>query len=245
MRASRSGGRPGARPPPLCRLRARRRRLGRLLRAARSSGIAGLGRGRRARSASSTRRSRRATASPRSSSPSSGRLHPVGILVAGLLGGALLLGGENAQIKLGLPQAVTGVFQGMLLFFLLGLDFLVRYPRAHSAKAVGEPHESRADSSSIVLTVTVPPHAAAAGRAGRARQPSAPGCSISASKGMMLAGAVAGFIVARAPARPCSASSPRRHGRRRHGDGLRLPDADLARNQVATGLALTIFGIGL
>jgi len=27
----------------------------------------------------------------------------------------------------GLPQAVTGVFQGLLLFFLLASDFLVRY----------------------------------------------------------------------------------------------------------------------
>ena len=34
------------------------------------------------------------------------------------------IGGENAQIEVGLPQAVTGVFQGLLLFFLLATDFL-------------------------------------------------------------------------------------------------------------------------
>ena len=56
-----------------------------------------------------------------------GRLHPVGILFASLLMALLYLGGEAAQIKLNLPVAVTGVFQGMLLFFLLGTDVLIRY----------------------------------------------------------------------------------------------------------------------
>jgi simple sugar transport system permease protein len=37
------------------------------------------------------------------------------------------LGGENAQIMLNMPNAVTGVFQGMLLFFLLGCDVLIKY----------------------------------------------------------------------------------------------------------------------
>jgi len=37
------------------------------------------------------------------------------------------LGGETAQINLGLPVAVTGVFQGMVLFFLLACDVLVNF----------------------------------------------------------------------------------------------------------------------
>jgi len=37
------------------------------------------------------------------------------------------LGGENAQIAVGLPTAATGVFQGMLLFFVLAADLFVRY----------------------------------------------------------------------------------------------------------------------
>jgi general nucleoside transport system permease protein len=56
-----------------------------------------------------------------------GRLHPLGVLVAGLVMALSYLGGENVQITVGLPQAVTGVFQGMLLFFLLACDVLVRY----------------------------------------------------------------------------------------------------------------------
>jgi simple sugar transport system permease protein len=37
------------------------------------------------------------------------------------------LGGEQAQIALGLPKAITGIYQGVLLFFLLGADLLVHY----------------------------------------------------------------------------------------------------------------------
>lgn len=56
-----------------------------------------------------------------------GRLHPLGIIASGLLMALSYIGGENAQVVVGLPQAVTGVFQGLLLFFLLASDFLVRY----------------------------------------------------------------------------------------------------------------------
>ncbi|MBL4907605.1 MAG: ABC transporter permease [Sneathiella sp.] len=56
-----------------------------------------------------------------------GRLHPVGIIFAGLLMALTYLGGETAQINLGLPVAVTGVFQGMILFYLLACDVLVNY----------------------------------------------------------------------------------------------------------------------
>ena len=37
------------------------------------------------------------------------------------------IGGEAVQIDMGMPLAVTGVFQGMLLFFLLSADVLIRY----------------------------------------------------------------------------------------------------------------------
>lgn len=56
-----------------------------------------------------------------------GRLHPLGVLFAGLLLALSYLGGETAQITLNLPLAATGVFQGMLLFFLLACDVLIHY----------------------------------------------------------------------------------------------------------------------
>jgi simple sugar transport system permease protein len=56
-----------------------------------------------------------------------GRLHPVGILLASLLMSLLYLGGEAAQMGLNLPSAMTGLFQGMLLFFLLASDVFINY----------------------------------------------------------------------------------------------------------------------
>ena len=56
-----------------------------------------------------------------------GRMHPLGILLASLLLGLTYLGGENAQMTLGLPKSITGVFQGLLLFFLLACDFLISH----------------------------------------------------------------------------------------------------------------------
>lgn len=56
-----------------------------------------------------------------------GRLHPVGIVLAGLLMALTYIGGELAQFRLNLPSAAIQVFQGMLLFFLLALDLLSNY----------------------------------------------------------------------------------------------------------------------
>ena len=56
-----------------------------------------------------------------------GRLHPLGILLAGLLMATLYMGGEMVQIHMNLPRAITGVFQGMLLLFLLICDVLIAY----------------------------------------------------------------------------------------------------------------------
>lgn len=56
-----------------------------------------------------------------------GRLHPVGVVFSGVLLSMLLIGGELGQSRLGLPNALTGVFQGLLLFLLLACDTLITY----------------------------------------------------------------------------------------------------------------------
>jgi simple sugar transport system permease protein len=56
-----------------------------------------------------------------------GRLHPVGIVFAGVLMSMFYIGGELAQSRLGLPKSLTGVFQGLLLFTLLACDTLIHY----------------------------------------------------------------------------------------------------------------------
>ena len=56
-----------------------------------------------------------------------GRLHPVGIVLAALVLALTYVGGESAQTAIGLPAAAIGVFQAMMLFFLLASDLLIRY----------------------------------------------------------------------------------------------------------------------
>lgn len=56
-----------------------------------------------------------------------GRLHPVGIVFAGVLMSMFYIGGELAQSRLGLPKSLTGVFQGLLLFMLLACDTLIHF----------------------------------------------------------------------------------------------------------------------
>ena len=56
-----------------------------------------------------------------------GRLEPVGILFSSLLMALLYMGGEQAQQYLGLPYSISKVFQGLLLFFLLGSDVFINF----------------------------------------------------------------------------------------------------------------------
>jgi general nucleoside transport system permease protein len=56
-----------------------------------------------------------------------GRLHPVGIFFASILMALFYVGGEQIKVTLGVPSAITGIFQGMLLFSLLMSDVLINY----------------------------------------------------------------------------------------------------------------------
>ena len=69
-----------------------------------------------------------------------GRLHPVGIVLSGLLMSMFYIGGELAQSRLGMPKALTGVFQGLLLFALLACDTLILYRLRWRRAAGAAPH---------------------------------------------------------------------------------------------------------
>jgi len=56
-----------------------------------------------------------------------GRLNPLGIIAAGLVLALTYLGGEAAQLSIGVSEKVTRVFQGLLLFFVLSCDTLIHY----------------------------------------------------------------------------------------------------------------------
>lgn len=55
------------------------------------------------------------------------RLNPLGVIAAGLVIALAELGGDSAQMALGMPKVVTGVFKGILLFMLLAGETFNRF----------------------------------------------------------------------------------------------------------------------
>jgi ABC-type uncharacterized transport system permease subunit len=171
-----------------------------------------------------------------------GRLHPVGILLAGLLMALTYIGGELAQFMLGNPAAAIQAFQGMLLFFLLALDMLSNYRLRRMGGGgrrdgpVGSTRgaDRRADGAATPILL------AAIGELVVEKA----GVLNLGVEGMMITGAVCGFAVAVKPAAPRWASW-RRAGRGGAVADFAVLTQVLLANQVATGLALTLFGLGL
>ena len=56
-----------------------------------------------------------------------GRLNPVGAILAGLLLALSYIGGEAVQTALQVPEKITRVIQGVLLFYVLACDSLINY----------------------------------------------------------------------------------------------------------------------
>src|SRR6516165_6684562 len=56
-----------------------------------------------------------------------GRLHPIGVFLAALILAVTYVGGQVAQTVVHVPNATAGIFQAMMLFFILASDVLVRY----------------------------------------------------------------------------------------------------------------------
>ena len=98
-----------------------------------------------------------------------GGLRPLGALAASLLVALTYLGGETAQITLALPHAAAGVFQGLLLFTVLGSGFVLRcrLRLVFPAKAEpGPPATGRADGAgggSASVSPAAPGNAGSAG----------------------------------------------------------------------------------
>ena len=70
-----------------------------------------------------------------------GRMQAVGIILAAALLALTFMGGEMLQIAMNLPKAITGLFQGLLLFYLLTCDAFIHYRirlRRAPAASVGE-----------------------------------------------------------------------------------------------------------
>jgi general nucleoside transport system permease protein len=56
-----------------------------------------------------------------------GRLHPVGVFIAGIVLAITYVGGQVAQTTVHVPSASGGILQALMLFLILAGDVLVRY----------------------------------------------------------------------------------------------------------------------
>ncbi len=56
-----------------------------------------------------------------------GRLSPLAIVAAALLVALIYIGGENAQIEMQLPPSISNIFQALILFSLLAVDFFIHH----------------------------------------------------------------------------------------------------------------------
>ena len=59
-----------------------------------------------------------------------GRLHPVGVFLAGLILAVTYVGGQVAQTVVHVPSATAGIFQATMLFFILASDISDPLPAA-------------------------------------------------------------------------------------------------------------------
>jgi simple sugar transport system permease protein len=55
------------------------------------------------------------------------KLNPPAILVVSFLFSALIQGGSYLQSALRIPASITGILQGIIIFFVLGSEFFIRY----------------------------------------------------------------------------------------------------------------------
>ncbi len=55
------------------------------------------------------------------------RLDPLAMILVSFLLGTLFVGGDQLQLAMGLPIGTVLVFEGIILFFILGSDFFTRY----------------------------------------------------------------------------------------------------------------------
>ena len=55
------------------------------------------------------------------------KLHPIGVIVASILFGGLLVGGQTVQVLFGIPIAIIMAFEALILFCVLGGEILKRY----------------------------------------------------------------------------------------------------------------------
>ena len=173
-----------------------------------------------------------------------GRLHPVGMFFSAILMSMFYIGGELAQSRLGLPNSLTGVFQGLLLFSPARVRHLdgLSHPLRRSTGSEGI--ETEMESYALLFAATL--------NAGTVLAIAALGLLINekagivnlGAEGMMLCAAIAGFATVVHSGNDWLGFAAGM------GAGALLAAVFgvlviwLNTNQYATGLALSLFGAG-
>ena len=171
-----------------------------------------------------------------------GRLNPIGILIAGLFLALTFIGGEQAQIAMKIPLDVTKVFQGILLFYVLACDSLILYRfQLIFASPTGGPMGLVEAIILAVLAASTPLLLAATGELVTERA----GVLNLGVEGMMIVGAACGFGGAWLTGSVIIGALCGIVAGMLLSLIFALMTLGLAVNQVATGLALTILGVGL
>ncbi len=75
-----------------------------------------------------------------------GGLHPIGIVFAALFMALIYVGGDMAMVSVGIPNASTTLFQGMMLVFYLACYVFVNYRLQRPAGKVAASHGISADA---------------------------------------------------------------------------------------------------
>ena len=157
----------------------------------------------------------------------------------------LYLGGESAQMYLSLPSAVTGLFQGTLLFFLLGADVFINYRLRRVREAPSAATVDRDIAAPRCCSRRSPPGRRWSSRRWASSSTEKSGVLNLGVEGMMLVGAVVAFIVAHDSGSRGSACSPAWLAGAAMSLVFGVLTLTLQANQVASGLALSLFGVGL
>ncbi len=159
------------------------------------------------------------------------------------------VGGQVAQTTVHIPNSTAGIFQAMMLFFILASDILVRYRvRLIPAPARRPPWQESEMSVDFLIAafitvvgLTTPILLAGLGELVVEKS----GVLNLGVEGMMLIGAISGFGVTVMTCNPWLACLGAAAGGALSAMLFGVLVLQLNSNQVATGLALTIFGTGL
>jgi len=174
-----------------------------------------------------------------------GRLNPLGVILAGLVLAITYVGGEVAQTTIGLPKAATGLFQALMLFYLLASDILIGYRVVVKTSPRGGAGPMSVEFAIAILVTVVgastPILLAALGELVVEKS----GVLNLGLEGMMLVGAVSGFAVTFMSGSPWLGVLAALAAGALAALIFGFLTLTLSANQVATGLALTIFGVGL